>query len=82
MLRAVSVGRNQWDDETLFHEARRMVIALYQKISTREYLATMLGEPLPPYTGYNSSVNPRTDMLFSFAVHPPPRRLRWRVMWF
>jgi hypothetical protein len=30
-----------WTDETLFHEARRMVIAFYQKISSREYLAPL-----------------------------------------
>lgn len=54
-----------------FEEARRVVIALVQSITTREYLAALLGKPLPPYrdpvTGkdsYDSSLQVEIDMLF------------------
>ncbi len=62
-----------WSDETVFQEARRLVIAIYQKISSREYLAPIIGTPLPPYRGYNASVDPTVSQLFAFAfryAHP------------
>jgi hypothetical protein len=45
-----------------------MVVAFYQKIASREYLATLLGKPLAPYTGFNASVNPATSLWFSVAA--------------
>jgi hypothetical protein len=40
------------------------VIAFIQNISTREYLATLVGKPLPPYKGYNKTVDPGIDHFF------------------
>jgi len=40
-----------WDDETLYQEARRWNIATFQKISLRDYLPPLLGAYLPPYKG-------------------------------
>jgi hypothetical protein len=46
-----------------------MTIAIYQKIVTREYLATLVGEPLAPYRAYNLSVDPRNMVSHNFAPH-------------
>eukprot|EP01098_Paradermamoeba_levis_P008332 TRINITY_DN345_c0_g2_i1.p1 TRINITY_DN345_c0_g2~~TRINITY_DN345_c0_g2_i1.p1 ORF type:complete len:334 (-),score=88.80 TRINITY_DN345_c0_g2_i1:7-1008(-) len=61
----LKVKHPEWDDDTLFQEARRWNVAFYQKISTREWLATLLGQPLPPYKGYNSSANSGLDNFFA-----------------
>ncbi|KAJ3108640.1 hypothetical protein HDU97_000496 [Phlyctochytrium planicorne] len=34
------------------------------EINISPYLPVLLGEPLPPYTGYNDSVNPQIDVFF------------------
>lgn len=54
-----------WDEETLFQEARRWNIAFYQKMTIRDYLAPVIGEALPPYEGYKPDVNPEMDIFFS-----------------
>ena len=54
-----------WSEDIVFEEARRRTIAVWQKIVTREWLATSVGEPLPPYEGYNSNVNPNIDMFWT-----------------
>jgi len=53
-----------WSDEQLFQEARKWLIAFHQKISTREYLGALLGEPLDPYAGYNPNTNPSLENAF------------------
>ena len=46
----------------------RWIIAFIQKISTREYLAALLGQPLSPYSGYNDTVDPTIDNFWSTAA--------------
>lgn len=44
---------SDWSDEDIFQRARRIVVASLQNVITYEYLPVFLGEPLPPYKGYN-----------------------------
>jgi peroxidase len=63
-----------WNDETLFQEARAWTIGVYQKMATREYLAATAGRPLPAYTdstgrtSYNPAVSPNIDTFFASAA--------------
>ncbi|KAJ3113618.1 hypothetical protein HDU96_003149 [Phlyctochytrium bullatum] len=51
-------------DEEVFQKARRWVIALIQKVTFEQYLPSLLGAPLPPYPGYNASVQPVVEAFF------------------
>lgn len=69
-----------WDDQRLFEEARRILIAIYQHIVYTEYLPTLVGRnfikafDLEPkkineyYMGYNQNVNPSVANEFSSAA--------------
>jgi Animal haem peroxidase/7 transmembrane sweet-taste receptor of 3 GCPR/DOMON domain len=57
-----------WSDEQLFQETRRWLIAFIQSITMRQYLATLLGEPLPPYEGFKSDVDPTLDATYTYAA--------------
>ncbi len=57
----------QWNDDTIFYEARRIMLGIYQHIVFNEYVPAVIGrigarsaltvQPLGSYwTGYNSSV--------------------------
>jgi len=58
------------DDETIYQEARRIVIAEIQAITYREFLPALLGRhALPPYRGYRPWVNPGLSAVFSTAAY-------------
>jgi hypothetical protein len=59
----------EWDDERLFQEARRVVIAELQSITINEFVPAMLGGPLPPYRGYRNTVNPGLSNVFATAAY-------------
>uniref|UniRef100_A0A8C2UQL3 Thyroid peroxidase n=1 Tax=Chinchilla lanigera TaxID=34839 RepID=A0A8C2UQL3_CHILA len=77
-----------WSAETVYQEARKVVGALHQIITLRDYVPRILGpdafrQYVGPYEGYNSTVNPTVSNVFSTAafrfghatIHPLARRL-------
>ncbi|KAM6163968.1 lactoperoxidase isoform 2-T2 [Rhynchocyon petersi] len=60
-----------WDGDTLYQEARKILGAFVQIVTFRDYLPIVLGDEMqthiPPYTGYNESVDPRISNVFTFA---------------
>nr|XP_033336316.1 uncharacterized protein LOC117226264 [Megalopta genalis] len=70
----------QWSDEKLFQESRRIVGAVVQHITYREFLPIVLGPDVMKifdlgvlkkgyYTGYDPSVNPTVANEFSAAAY-------------
>lgn len=45
-----------------------MVVGYLQKICMYEYLATVLGEQIPPYVKYNPALKPGLENVFSAAA--------------
>ncbi|NXP22749.1 PERM Myeloperoxidase, partial [Scytalopus superciliaris] len=60
-----------WDGEKLYQEARKVVIAINQIITYRDYLPLLLAKEtnkwLPPYGGYKEDVDPSASNVFSLA---------------
>ncbi|NWI88223.1 PERM Myeloperoxidase, partial [Pitta sordida] len=60
-----------WDGEKLYQESRKIVIAINQIITYRDYLPLLLAEEtsrwIPSYRGYNEKVDPRASNVFSLA---------------
>ncbi|NXK19243.1 PERE peroxidase, partial [Arenaria interpres] len=60
-----------WDGEKLYQESRKIVIAIIQKITYRDYLPLLLGEEtckwIPLYSGYKEKVDPTVSNVFSLA---------------
>lgn len=56
-----------WNDERLYQQARKKLIAYYQKIVFEDWLPA-LGINLTPYSGYNVEVEPRIANEFSTAA--------------
>ncbi|XP_017395229.1 lactoperoxidase [Cebus imitator] len=61
----------QWGGEKLYQEARKILGAFVQIITFRDYLPIVLGDHMqkwiPPYQGYNESVDPTISNVFTFA---------------
>jgi len=57
VARTIQCAHPEYDDETIYQEARRWVIAELQSIVVNEYLPILLGPNynLGPYQGYNAS---------------------------
>ncbi|XP_048375434.1 eosinophil peroxidase-like [Sphaerodactylus townsendi] len=60
-----------WDGEKLYQEARKIIGAMNQVITFRDYLPLVLGnefnKQLPLYKGYDDSVDPTVANVFSLA---------------
>ena len=62
-----------WDDERLYQEGRKIVGALMQVITYKEFLPLFLGDAgfekfIGPYSGYNSDVNASVPNSFATAA--------------
>jgi hypothetical protein len=58
------------DDESTYQMARMIVTAEIQAITYREFLPALLGpNAMPPYLGYDSSVDPTIETFFSTASY-------------
>ncbi|CAL1528658.1 unnamed protein product, partial [Lymnaea stagnalis] len=64
-----------WSDEILYQEARRLVIAVIQRISYDEFMVQILGQAASKYGllfgnySYNSSIDPALSNVFSTAAY-------------
>ncbi|NXP73755.1 PERM Myeloperoxidase, partial [Ramphastos sulfuratus] len=60
-----------WDGERLYQEARKIMGAIVQIITYRDYLPLLLGNTfrryIPVYKGYDESVDPRISNVFTLA---------------
>jgi hypothetical protein len=67
LARLLSAQHPDWSDETLFQEARRHVLALYQHYIEAEYWPHVLGPDfaLPEYQGYRADLDPALDLMFA-----------------
>ncbi|XP_054977322.1 thyroid peroxidase [Sorex araneus] len=85
---ALKALNSHWSADTVYQEARKLVGALHQIITMRDYLPKILGsqaiqQHIGPYEGYDSTVDPTVSNVFSTAafrfghatVHPLVRRL-------
>ncbi|GBM06687.1 Dual oxidase 2 [Araneus ventricosus] len=57
-----------WDDEKLFYEARRWVVATLQNVIVNEWLPQFLGKELPEYKRYDPSIDPSISNAFQSAA--------------
>ncbi|XP_072445622.1 eosinophil peroxidase-like isoform X1 [Chiloscyllium punctatum] len=61
-----------WSGETIYQEARKIMGAFQQIITYRDYIPRLIGSDamqkyLPPYRGYNESIDPRIANVFATA---------------
>lgn len=65
----IASAHANWNDEKIYQEARKFVIAEIQVIVYGEFLPSLLGQPLPPYSGYKPNVNPGISNAFAAAAY-------------
>ncbi|KAG8590368.1 hypothetical protein GDO81_006738 [Engystomops pustulosus] len=60
-----------WSGEKLYQEARKIMGAVLQKVTYKDWMPLMLGneisKELPPYTSYDEDVNPAVANVFPIA---------------
>ena len=70
IARRLKIINNQWDGERVYQETRRILGAVFQKITFYDYLPLVLGPtPLPKYMGYDKNVNPGISNAFATSAY-------------
>ena len=64
----IAAENPSWNDEQVYQEARRWLIAFYQSISYNEYMPATTSLPPPKYEGYNATVMPGVQALWLGAT--------------
>ncbi len=65
---SIKTGDPTLTDDGIYQRARAIVTAEIQCITYRDFIPILLGpNAITPYTGYNSSVDPRVSLAFSTA---------------
>ncbi|XP_078735605.1 dual oxidase 1-like [Lampetra fluviatilis] len=64
----LSMAHPDWNDEEVFSNARKWVVAIYQNIILYEWLPAMLGQNVSDYTGYKMHVHPGISVEFEAAA--------------
>ena len=60
----------EWNDEKLYQESRKWVVAEMQAVTVNEFLPALLGgEGLSEYKGYDSNVDPQISNSFATAAY-------------
>ncbi|XP_074779347.1 myeloperoxidase [Athene noctua] len=71
LARGLKTLNPHWNGEKLYQEARKILGAMIQIITYRDYLPLLLGTSfqrlIPRYRGYNESVDPRISNVFTLA---------------
>ncbi|KFU90810.1 Thyroid peroxidase [Chaetura pelagica] len=88
LARALKSINSHWTAETVYQEARKIVGALHQIITLRDYIPKIIGPDafnlyIGLYTGYDPTMNPTVSNIFSTAafrfghatIQPTVRRL-------
>lgn len=58
----------EWDEDTLYQMARKIVGAELETITYRDYLPALIGDRVPEYTGYDPDTNPSIRHAFATAA--------------
>jgi hypothetical protein len=66
---SIKAGDPNLNDDQIYARARAIVGAEVQCITYRDFLPILLGpDALPPYAGYNDTIDPRVSLAFSTAA--------------
>ncbi|XP_053742779.1 eosinophil peroxidase [Synchiropus splendidus] len=73
LVGALQLLNPHWSPETLYQEARKILGAVHQILTWDHYLPHVLGESalsslMPPYSGYNDTVDPSIANVFAAAA--------------
>ncbi|XP_063154990.1 thyroid peroxidase [Candoia aspera] len=88
LAKALKERNPHWSSETVYQETRKIVGALHQIITIRDYIPKIIGpdafeQYIGPYQGYDPTINPTIANVFSTAafrfahaaIHPQVKRL-------